>query len=318
MIVTKKLISVIIPILNEESNIFLLFSELGLFIKKNSFNYDFQVVVVDDGSSDSSLKLIDVNKLLLNCSLKVVKLSKNFGSYNALRAGVKFADGDIVTFTYADLQDPLELINKMVLEIEKGNEIVIAQREENQSKFFEDFFSRLFAFIMRRIAIKEFPSKGFDVVMFDEKVKNRLNEFPEINSSITLQILNLGFNKSFIGYAKSKRNSGKSKWTLKKKINLFTDSIVQYSSFPLRFISMVGILMAFSGFVWGGYLVFLKFSGSIIESGWTALICLITTGFGMVLISLGVIAEYLLRTLDASRNRPIFIIDEIIETNYDK
>jgi dolichol-phosphate mannosyltransferase len=318
MIVTKKLISIIIPILNEESNIFTLFSELSLFIKNNSYFYDFQIVIVDDGSDDNSLKLIESNKSILNSSLKIVKLSKNFGSYNALRAGVKFADGDIVTFTYADLQDPLELISKMALEIEEGNEIVIAQREENQSKFFEDLFSRLFAFIMRKIAIKEFPSKGFDVVMFNQKVKNRLNEFPEINSSITLQILNLGFKKAFIGYAKSKRNSGKSKWTLKKKINLFTDSIVQYSSFPLRFISLVGIIMAISGFVWGGYLVFLKISGVKIESGWTALICLITTGFGMLLISLGIIAEYLLRTLDASRNRPIFIIDEIIEENYEK
>ena len=318
MITSKKIISIIIPILNEESNIFSLFSELSSFIKQHNSHYNFQVIIVDDGSSDNSLELIETNKSLLNCSLKIVKLSKNFGSYNALRAGVKFADGDIVTFTYADLQDPLELINRMALELEKGSEIVIAQREENESKFFEDLFSRLFAFTMRKIAIKEFPAKGFDVVMFNEKVKNRLNEFPEINSSITLQILNLGFRKSFIGYSKSKRNLCKSKWTLKKKINLFTDSIVQYSSFPLRFISLVGLIMAISGFIWGAYLLFLKISGAEIESGWTALICLITTGFGMVLISLGVISEYLLRTLDASRNRPIFIIDEIIETKNEK
>jgi glycosyltransferase involved in cell wall biosynthesis len=318
MIATKKIISIIIPILNEESNIFSLFSELSSFIIQHKTIYNFQVVIVDDGSSDNSLGLIEANKSLLNCALKIVKLSKNFGSYNALRAGVKFADGDIVTFTYADLQDPLELINRMAIELEKGNEIVIAQREENETKFFENLFSRFFAFTMRKIAIKEFPVKGFDVVMFNEKVKNRLNEFPEVNSSITFQILNLGFRKSFIGYAKSKRNSGKSKWTLKKKINLFTDSIVQYSSFPLRFISLVGLIMAISGFIWGAYLLFLKISGVEIESGWTALICLITTGFGMVLISLGIIAEYLLRTLDASRNRPIYIIDEIIETNNEK
>jgi glycosyltransferase involved in cell wall biosynthesis len=313
-----KTISIIIPILNEGSNIFKLFSELSLFINSNITIYNFQIIMVDDGSNDNSLQLIHKNKHLLNASLKVVKLSKNFGSYNALRAGVKYADGQIVTFTYADLQDPLDLISQMAVKIEIGNDIVIAQREENESRFFENLFSRFFAFIMRKIAIKEFPKKGFDVVMFNEKVKDRLNEYPELNSSITLQILSLGFKKSFIGYIKTKRNSGKSKWTIKKKINLFTDSIVQYSSFPLRFLSMIGLIMAFFGFIWGAYLIFLKLTGVEIQSGWTALICLITTGLGMILISLGIIAEYLLRTLDASRNRPIFIIDEIIETNNEK
>ena len=310
-------VSLVIPLLNEELNIPNLFDELKKFILSNNNNFTLELVFVDDGSTDNTISVIHSYAKTIDTSLKVIKLSKNFGSYNALRAGALHASGNIVTFAYADLQDPLSLIGEMFKKIIEKNDIVIAQRSTTKYGMFESLFSRCYAYTIRKIAIPDFPQNGFDVVMFNEKVKNYVNSNIESNTSITLQIIYSGFKKSFIKYDKDERKFGKSKWTLSKKIKLFIDSVVQYSYLPLRMISITGILLSILGFSWAAYLVILKIMGIGETKGWTALICLIAIGFGGVLIALGIIAEYLWRTLDAARNRPAFIIEEIFQNKKD-
>tara|TARA_Y100000991_G_C21962163_1_gene345021 strand:+ start:470 stop:1405 length:936 start_codon:yes stop_codon:yes gene_type:complete len=305
--------SLVIPVLNEEDNIVNLFNELkNFFSKEISTDIKIQLVLVDDGSIDgTNKKIIDNKKILEGHSLKLIKLSKNFGSYNAYRAGLMHSDGEITTFMTADLQDPLILLKKMLTEILKGFDIVAARRNAKENKIINNFFSALYSFILRKTSIKDFPKGGCDIVMINNKVKKYLNEKQELNSSIVLQILSLGFKKSYIEYKKEKRQIGKSKWTLNKKINLFVDSILQYSIWPLRLITFSGIFISFLGFLWAGYLIKLKIFGPQIAEGWTALICVLVIGFGTINISLGIISEYIWRTLNNTRNRPIYIIDEI-------
>jgi dolichol-phosphate mannosyltransferase len=137
----------------------------------------------------------------------------------------------------------------------------------------------------------------------------------ENNSSIFLQILTFGFKQDFIFYDKQPRQKGKSKWTLGKKIKLFIDSFIAFSYAPIRFVTAVGIFLFVVGILFSGYLIFRKLAYDNLESGWPMLISILTLGFGITNISLGIIAEYLWRTLDSSRKRPVFIIDEIIELN---
>jgi polyisoprenyl-phosphate glycosyltransferase len=304
-------LSIIIPFLNESDNVERLTTELDAFFAERK-KLKVEVIFIDDGSIDNSVALLQQAKYA-HYSPKIIKLSKNYGSHAALRAGILHANGEYISFMYADLQDPLELIEQMYLLIQQGNEIVWAVRNSTQSNLSERLFSQTYAYLMKKYAIKSFPEKGFDIVMFGQKVRNELNKNIETNSSIFLQILTMGFKQTTITYEKQARKAGKSKWTLRKKIKLFIDSFIAFSFAPIRFVTIVGFLLFVLGGFFGIYIVFRKLLFNDLEQGWAFLISILMLGFGITNISLGIIAEYLWRTLDASRKRPVFIIEEIIE-----
>ena len=308
-----KLVSVIVPFLNEEENISSLVDSLSNYFESEK-RFTVEVIFVNDGSTDASkFKLLEQQHK--NYSSKLISFSKNFGSHAALRAGIQQATGNYVTFMYADLQDPISLISEMFLKMSENhsNDIVWATRKSTNNGLIESSFSKLYSNLMKKYVSSSYPEKGFDIVMFSKKVSNILNQNIESNSSIFLQILTLGFKQDFIYYDKQLREKGVSKWTLSKKIKLFIDSFIAFSYAPIRFVTMVGIVLFIVGFCFSGYLIGRKLLFDNLESGWPMLISIITLGFGVTNISLGIIAEYLWRTLDASRKRPVFIIDDIIE-----
>ena len=305
-------LSLIIPLFNEQENIGRLTSELNSFFKKE-IRFIAEVIFVNDGSTDDSLCLLK-NVKHSSYTYRIVSFSRNFGSHAALRAGMLEAKGDFITFLYADLQDPLSLISTLYDEVcEKGVDIVWAFRNTTAVSSSEKLFSNAYASLMRRFAIANFPQKGFDVVMFSKKVKMCLNENIESNSSIFIQILSLGFKQSSILYNKEARKAGKSKWTLSKKVKLLIDSFVAFSFAPIRLVSLIGIAFFLLGSCWTSYIIYRKVFYDDLSSGWPALVSILMIGFGITNICLGIIAEYLWRTLDASRKRPVFIVDEIVD-----
>jgi dolichol-phosphate mannosyltransferase len=313
---TKK-ISIIIPFLNEEESIPNLIDSLDLFFHKNSL-FNCEVIFVDDGSIDNSYTIFKQYFQNRCFQGKVVKLSKNFGSHAAVRAGLSYATGDYAMFLPADLQDPLDLVIQLSKKADEGYDIVYASRNNNVSGFFEKTFTRFYAKLMREYVNRKYPVYGFDVVLFNRKVIDNLNKNVESNSSIMLQILTLGFRQIFVSYEKAPRKKGKSKWTLSKKIKLFIDSFVAFSYFPIRMVTITGITLFFLGLLWSFYLIVRKLVFDDLENGWPALVSILMIGFGITNISLGIIAEYLWRTLDAARNRPVFIIDEVLEFKNEK
>ncbi|HEY6975844.1 MAG TPA: glycosyltransferase [Chitinophagaceae bacterium] len=305
-------VSVIIPVYNEEENIDLLIEELNAFAEKEN-EFTVEIIFVNDGSRDGTLNKLK-NASHQFYSFRIISLSKNFGSHAALRAGILKAKGDYITFMYADLQDPLSLVSQLYHEmICKEADITWAFRNTTSAGKTEKLLSSAYASLMRKYAIPNFPKKGFDIVMFSRKVKVCLDHNIENNSSIFIQILSLGFKQSGITYNKRERLIGKSKWTVSKKIKLFIDSFVAFSFAPIRLVSLVGIAFFILGILWTIYIIFRKIIFDDLVSGWPALISILMVGFGITNISLGIIAEYLWRTLDASRKRPVFVIDEIIE-----
>jgi glycosyltransferase involved in cell wall biosynthesis len=304
-------ISIIIPFLNEEENIPELGSALLEFSKATpSVNYE--IILVNDGSVDNSIKVL--KSATFPRGTKVINLAQNFGSHAALRAGIQLAAGDFITFIYADLQDPLYLISEMYSVASKDNkDIVWATRKRTGTRGAEKWLSGLYAGLMKKFVSKKFPPNGFDIVLFNKKVTRELNRNIENNSSIFLQILTLGFAQATIEYDKVPRKGGKSKWTFSKKMKLLIDSFVGFSYAPIRLVSIIGMVMFFSGVMWSAYIIARKLISNDLASGWTMLVSILLLGFGVTNIALGVIAEYLWRTLDASRKRPAFIIDDIIE-----
>jgi glycosyltransferase involved in cell wall biosynthesis len=304
-------VSIISPFYNEAGNISNYINSLNNFFTDKP--YSAEVILVDDGSSDNSIQLLETQQFG-NYDIKLIKLSKNFGAQAAVRAGIKHATGDYVTFLPADLQDPLDLIDRSLKMVsEKNTDIVYAFRKTTNNSFFESTFSKFYAYMMKNFVDPKFPGKGFDIVFFNKKVKYNLDQNIELNSSIQLQILTLGYNSESIYYDKQERKVGKSKWTFSKKMKLFIDSFVAFSFAPIRLVSMVGITFFIVGIFWTAYIILRKLIFNDLASGWPALMSILTVGFGITNISLGIIAEYLWRTLDASRKRPLFIIDEIIQ-----
>jgi glycosyltransferase involved in cell wall biosynthesis len=305
-------ISIIIPFFNEEGSIFNLSAKLTEFIKKNPI-LKFEIILVNDGSIDDSIQKIKQTSFPLNT--KLISLSQNFGSHAALRAGILNATGNYIAFIYADLQDPIENIIKMYNQIIIGYDIIWANRRSDKNSFIEKKFSHGYSILMQKYVNKKYPKKGFDIVMFNKKVQVELNKNIESNSSIFLQILNFGFKSDSIEYDKKERITGKSKWTISKKTKLLIDSFVGFSFAPIRFVSIVGIIFFAIGILWSIYIITRKMIWNDLLAGWPALTSVLLLGFGITNISLGIIAEYLWRTLDSSRKRPVFIIDEIVQLN---
>jgi glycosyltransferase involved in cell wall biosynthesis len=305
-------ISVIIPFLNEAQNLICFKAAIDDYFINNFKENKLEVIFVDDGSTDDSVKIIkDFGNL--NFDVKVIKLSKNYGSHAALRAGIMNANGDYLMFLYADLQDPIELIDRLTEKMNLGNDIVWANRKSTTAPLFERLFSIFYSGLMRKFALSNYPEKGFDVVMFNRKVADALNRDIQVNSSLFLQILSLGFKQDSIEYDKVERKHGKSKWTLNKKIKLLVDSFVAFSFAPIRLVTIVGITLFVGGLLFSLYLLMRKVFFHDLVSGWTMLMTTLSLGFGITNISLGIIAEYLWRTFDAARGRSAFIIDEIID-----
>jgi glycosyltransferase involved in cell wall biosynthesis len=307
-------ISLVIPFYNEIENGTFLYAELKSFIERNQ-ELQFEVILIDDGSEDQSFDFFSKQFNSFPAIVKIIKLSKNFGSHSAVRAGLIHAKSEYCVFVSADLQDPLDLVIDLYNEAMKGFEIVFASRNNLPTTFFERLFSNLYSYLMKKYVNKFYPKLGFDTVLFSSKITENLNLNIESNSSIQLQILNLGFKQSFISYQKEVRKNGKSKWSTAKKIKLFIDSFVAFSYFPIRFVTILGVVLFFTGTIFTCVLFFRKLILNDLVNGWTMLISILCIGFGVTNISLGIIAEYLWRTFDSSRNRPVFIIEKVVEFN---
>jgi len=301
-------LSVIVPFLNEAENIQPLTEAISAYCLARP-HLRIEVLFVNDGSTDESVvKLRET--VHRGYDARLISLSRNFGSHAALRAGIRLASGDRITFMYADLQDPIELIDRLIESSSRPGTISWGMRASTQSSFFERTFSRSYSALMRRFVSAHYPSNGFDVVMFDQKVQEILNTHQESHSSLFLQILTMGFRHVFISYDKTDRKRGKSKWTIGKKVKLLVDSFVAFSYAPIRFVTIVGVSMFITGMLWTIYIVLRKLIADDLSEGWPAMVSILTLGFGLTNISLGIIAEYLWRSLDASRRRPVYIIEE--------
>ena len=307
-------ISVIVPFLNEEDGIELFCRTLDEYAATLSF--PIELVFVDDGSTDKTVQVLHSQSFRNIRSVKLVKLSKNFGSHAAIRAGLTKASYDICTWIGSDLQEPLELIPAAYEKIRDGYNAVYVEKKSVQVSKANRAFSKVYSYLMQKYAVKNYASGGISTIVFDGKIKRLLNENIESNSSIMLQIMDAGYQSVTISMDFHERSAGISKWTLAKKIKLFIDSFVAFSFMPIRLVSIIGILMFVVGLAVGAVTIVNKVLNPAVPAGYSTLVSIMAIGFGITNISLGIIAEYLWRTYDNARKRPVFIIsDEIIVKN---
>lgn len=273
---------------------------------------DFEFVFVDDGSKDNSFPLL-MEAREQDPRIKVIKLSRNFGSMSAIQAGLRYTTGDCVGIIAADLQDPPEMFKEMVEHWKSGKKVVLGTRADREESYSQKMFSNTYYYLLEKLALKGYPKGGFDFLLIDKQVVHEVVKIQEKNTNVMSLIYWLGHDQVQIPYVRQERKLGKSRWTLSKKIKLFVDSFVSFSYTPIRFMSFVGFITALLSFLYGVFVISGAIFGFIELQGWTTIIALITFLLGIIMIMLGIIGEYLWRILDESRERPSYVVDQTFE-----
>lgn len=301
-------LSIVIPVYYNENNLYPLYDD----IKKkviDVINYDYEIVFVNDGSKDKSY---EVMKSLSerDSHIKIISLSRNFGSHSAILCGISRCTGDCVVVKAADLQEPTELILEMTQSWRQGNNVVLAVRNGRDDKLSQSLFANLYYELVRKAALPSMPKGGFDVYLLDRKVIDVLMALDEKNSALTGQILWSGFRTDKVYYTRLAREIGTSRWTLKKKLKLVSDTLFSFSTLPITLVAFIGTLSFTGALVWAVLVFIFKILGLIEVSGWTTLFIFNLFSFGIIMLTLAILGSYLWRTFDASRNRPPYIVEE--------
>ena len=308
-------ISIVVPVYYNEDTLMDLYEDMKAKILPTIGEYE--LVCVDDGSGDSSWEVMNQIKAM-DDNVHLVKLSRNFGEHAALLAGLSVCTGDCAVTKQADLQEDSTLILEMYESWKRGNKVVLAVRRSRDESKVKVFFANMYYKIIRKLVNDKMPPGGCDCYLVDRKVIEVLERLDEKNSSLTLQVMWTGFKTEMIPFDRKNRDKGKSRWTFAKKFKLVLDSVMSFSYMPIRFMTWVGILFNIGALALFISVLVEYFTSGTPIAGWASLMCVVLISTGLILTTLGILGEYLWRTLDASRTRPAFIIDEDLKPQKDE
>lgn len=305
-------IAIIIPVYNEAENLKLLYDRVKKTVSAISENY--QVVFVNDGSTDDSLaKILAYSKE--NTKVYYLNLSRNFGHQIAVSAGLEYCNAKCSVIIDADLQDPPELITELYTKYKDGFDVVYAKRRKRDGEsFLKKITAKLYYRVLRRLVSFDIPLDAGDFRLLSKKVVNAINKMPEQNKFLRGQIAWLGFKQSYVLFDRETRKHGKSGYTYSKMFRLAFDGITGFSDKPLLFVSRLGFVISIFSFLVIIYAVFSHYILKETITGWTSLIISAAFIGGIQLLSIGVIGEYISRINVNVKKRPLYIIDS---TNID-
>ena len=305
------LISAVVPMFNEAGNVGPMCEALRQMANATT-GYEWEFVFVDDGSVDATYQLL-CDEHTRDRRVKIVQLSRNYGGAIADSAGLQFAAGDAAVVIAGDLQDHPREIPRL-LEAWRGGsvDVVWAVRATRDDPLMDRLFSELFAKLIRLVALPNFPKTGSGgFVLLSRVVISALNAFPERNRGVGALVLYSGFRQTQITYHRQRREAGQSKWSFGRKVRAAVDVIVSFSMLPLRIGSIAGLICSLLAFV----LIVIQVVNRLLHGtevpGLTQLSVLVLFLGGLQLLMLGVLGEYLWRTLDDTRRRPLFLVQQL-------
>lgn len=302
-----KLISIIVPVLNEEDNISLLWQK----IKKNLKNFNYELIFINDGSSDGTQSIIE--KIIeKDKKVKLINLSRNFGQQIAISCGIDYAQGDAAIFMDADLQDPPELIPAMIEKWQEGFDVVYAVRKAREGEgILKKFTASIFYRILTFLSGTKIPVDTGDFRLISKKVILVLRRTKEYQRFMRGLISWVGFSQIGIEFTRGRRFSGKTKYSLFSMIKFALDGILSFSLLPLRIVSIMGIITVAILVL----LIFYSFYRTMIGQtvpGWASTTIIILFLGSIQLISIGIIGEYLGRVYEEVKRRPLYIVDSVL------
>jgi polyisoprenyl-phosphate glycosyltransferase len=307
---SSKLFSVLIPTFNSEKKLQNAYEVITQRLAAERI--PFELLIIDDGSKDNTWALAKTIAAS-DKRVRIFRLSRNFTTPYVHFAAFSVCRGACIMFMPDDLQRPVETLVECYRTWEKGHKIVISYRSSRDDGRLTDFFARSYYRIMNRLSELNFPINGADGFLADREIIDILNtRIRPIRTSSMIEVLRLGFDPIYIAHER-KRATGKSRWTWHKKVNLAKDNFFASSSFPIRFISNLGLIISLICLLSLPFLVYARFFAhsqlfGFKISGWTTLVALTTLFNGLMLLCLGIVAEYIWRIYEEVKGRPGFII----------
>ena len=304
-------VTVITPAFNEADNLSLLHEQVKRVM--DNAGLDWEWIVIDDHSGDGTFSVLrDIARA--EDRLRAYRFARNSGSHLAIRCGLDHARGDCAVVMAADLQDPPETIPLLVEKWKAGTDVVWAVREERLGESKRTLlFARLYYWLMRRVVgLQSIPEHGADFFLIDRKVIDALGRFPESNTSIFALLSWMGFKQDSVSYVKRARTYGHTGWTFGRKVKLLLDSVTSFSYFPIRIMSVAGFCLASLGFLYALFVIVHAILRRPVP-GWSSLMVAVLVIGGVQMLMMGILGEYLWRSLDESRRRPRFLIEASTE-----
>ena len=304
-------ITIVVPCYNEEKYIDKLTDKL--VIQCDALELDYEIIFVEDGSSDNTFNEIK-KKINQNKKIKVIKLSKNYGSHVAISAGIENSnESDLVIVCPLDDIEIGNLFSKLIVKYKEGNEIVWTVRKTRNKNFFLKMMTLIYYKIFIKLTgFKNYPKTGTSAVfLISRKIASELKKFNESNRVMNVLLFSMGFQQGFVEYGEN-HNFRKSSYTFLKRLKIAIDSVVSYSYMPMRIISLFGIFLSIFAFAFSIDIYLDYLFNDITVEGWTTVVILISLLGGIQLLTLGVLGEYLWRTSNDSKKRPLYLLDKKI------
>ena len=308
----KKLITILVPAYNEQEVLDMLYERLKKIMDDNP-KYDFEILLVNDGSSDNTLSMMQELRKKDN-RVCYLSLSRNFGKETAMIAGLDYCKGDAVIIIDADLQDPPELIPEMIKYWEEGYDDVYAKRSSRKGEtWLKKFTSKMYYKVLQAFTKIQIQKDTGDFRLLDRRCVEALKSIRESQRYTKGLFSWIGYNKKEIIYERQPRAAGKTKWNYGKLINLSIDGITSFTTSPLRWSAVLGILVSIIGFIYMIYIIVRTIAFGVDVPGYASTMVVILFLGGIQLIFLGVIGEYLGRAFYETKQRPLYFIDRYNE-----
>jgi len=305
----KKLLSIVTPAYNEAENLSEFYSRV--INATDNLNLEIEIIYINDGSQDSTIDIITKQRQIDN-RITIIDLSRNFGKEIALTAGLDYSSGDAVIVIDADLQDPPELIPKLVEKWREGYDVVNAKRIKRKG---ESLLKKVMSYIYYRLLFYlsdiNVPRDTGDFRLLNKNALDALLKLREKHRYMKGLFVWVGFKQKEIEYEREARFKGKTKWGFFSLFNLAFDGLTSFSIMPLRLASTIGFLSALIGFFYGAVIVFKTLFFHEPVAGFTSLVVLVTFFGGIQLLSIGIIGEYIGRIFNETKNRPLYVVKNI-------
>ena len=302
-------ISIIVPCYNEQEVLETTHQRLAFILNslvQKSKCSSYEIVYVDDGSKDATLKILE-EIFSKNKNVRVVVLRRNFGLQGAISAGLSLACSDASVTIDADLQDPPEAIEEMITQYENGYDLVLGVREDRQSDTFsKKFMAENYYRLMKVLGVEIVHNHG-DFRLMAKSLVDEFNMLVERNRFIRSMILTLDNHYATVGYKRQPRIQGVTKFNLKKMLSFSLDGILSFSFVPLRLVSIIGLISCLLALIGGVYIVYAKIIGMVLP-GWTSTVLPLFIFSGLQILSLGIIGEYIGRLYVEVKQRPLFSV----------
>lgn len=300
-------VSIISPLYKSEENLPRLFSELGRIAALSP--EPLEVVFVDDGSPDRCGEIVEQALEGLPFPAQLLRLSRNFGSFAAISAGLQHARGQYFAVLAADLQEPPELALEFFEKMRRDEaDVVFGVRAKRDDPMASSMASGLFWSLYRRLVNPEIPPGGVDVFGCNRAVRDHICAMKEVETSLVGLLFWIGYRRAFVPYIRRQRLEGKSAWTFSKKLQYLVNSVFNFTDLPIRLLLGAGFLGMLASFVGTAIVIAARLTGRTNVPGYTATVLVVFFFGGLTAVGLGIVGQYLWLCLQNTRNRPPFIV----------